>query len=129
MSLLLQLCQQGEVAEIFLKINGAGFIYIIDLGYGASPVAKVAAEIDESLIFPDVVVISGDIGALFRPHPEIDAVTAGLRDDIQSDQGVAAILFKKFSDLLDDSLHIGVGLRAVVRREPVKVRRIKEWEA
>jgi hypothetical protein len=103
-TLFFQFCQQRLIAEILLEIDRPGFVHKIDLGYRATALAEMSAVVDKRPVFANVVIVCSDIGSLVGPDTEIDAVAAGLRDNIQSGDRVAAIRQKKYSDLFDYGL-------------------------
>src|SRR6185312_2755950 len=120
-ALFFQLAKEGGVAEVFLEIDRAVVVYKIDLRHRTSLLPEMPAEIDKGLVFLYIVIVCGDTGTLRRADAKIDAVAAGLGDNVQPGDRVAAVVRKKFSDLLDDGLHRYLG-RSTGPLRPVKVR-------
>src|ERR1700728_1603655 len=106
-ALLLQLPQQGLITEVLLEIDRAGVIHKIDLRHRTAMFPKMPAEINKRLVLADIIIVCRDIGPVIRPDTEIDAVAAGLGNDIQLPGRAVAIRLPKFSDLFDDGLHKG----------------------
>ena len=79
MPVLFQFMQQGNIAKIFLQVNGMVVIDGINFGHRTFPVFKVAAKADKSIVLPHIVVVSGNAIPGIRKYPEIDTIAPALR--------------------------------------------------
>src|SRR5580700_10681832 len=77
----------------------------IDLRNRALIFYKMPAEIDECLIFADIIPVCGDIRAFIGNDAKIYADAAGLRDFPNAHDLFLTKLLKKRFDLFDDVLH------------------------
>src|SRR5882757_6928377 len=105
MTMLLQLAQQRSIPEILLEIGGIGFIHDIDLRNRTSALPEMPAEMNKGPVLPYIVVIGGDIRAVFRPKTEIHAVAARLGDLFYPGDRGRTIRGKKLPDVVNYRLH------------------------
>ena len=65
----LHMRKEAVVAEVALQVAGVFVVDGIDLGHVESQVVKVAAEMEKSLVFLDVVAVSAYETARFGKNP------------------------------------------------------------